>query len=80
LVRRLAVLGGIPFAFGSAAYKGVLFRTTAQPGWKDGRRLGAYLMNSALLLGAAEQLAIASVLGEARAADMSALRRVARHP
>src|SRR5947209_4496849 len=29
--RRLAVAGGMPFAFGSAAYKGVLFSTTAQP-------------------------------------------------
>jgi hypothetical protein len=69
-VRKAAVVGGIPFAFGSAAYKGVLFSTTAQPGWKDARWLGAYLVNSALLLGAAELLLLAAVLGEARAADV----------
>ena len=43
-VRKVAVAGGLPFAFGSAAYKGVLFSTTAQPGWKDARWLGAYLV------------------------------------
>jgi hypothetical protein len=69
-IRKLAVAGGLPFAFGSAAYKGVLFSTTAQPGWKDARWLGAYLVNSALLLGAAQLLLIASVLGEARAAEL----------
>jgi hypothetical protein len=69
-VRKLAVIGGLPFAFGSAAYKGVLFSTTAQPGWKDARWLGAYLVNSALLLGAAELLVIAALAGEARAADV----------
>jgi hypothetical protein len=68
-VRKGAVVGGLPFAFGSAAYKGVLFSTTAQPGWKDARWLGAYLMNSALLLGAAELLVIAAFVGEARAID-----------
>src|SRR5262249_30291158 len=62
-LRKLAVAGGIPFAFGSAAYKGVLFSTTAQPGWKDARWLGAYLVNSALLLGAAELLLIAAAAG-----------------
>jgi Polysulphide reductase, NrfD len=60
--RKVAVVGGIPFAFGSAAYKGVLFSTTAQPGWKDERWLGAYLVNSALLLGCGELLAL-SILG-----------------
>lgn len=69
-VRKVAVVGGLPFAFGSAAYKGVLFSTTAQPGWKDGRWLGAYLVNAALLLGAGELLLIAAVTGEARAADV----------
>jgi hypothetical protein len=71
-VRKLAVVGGLPFAFGAAAYKGVLFSTTAQPGWKDARWLGAYLVNSALLLGAGELLLLASVLGDARAADVLA--------
>lgn len=68
-VRKLAVIGGLPFAFGSAAYKGVLFSTTAQPGWKDARWLGAYLVNSALMLGAGELLIIAVLAGEARAVD-----------
>ncbi len=68
-VRRLAVIGGLPFAFGSAAYKGVLFSTTAQPGWKDARWLGAYLVNSALVLGAGELLVIAALMGESRAVD-----------
>jgi len=68
-VRKVAVVGGLPFAFGSAAYKGVLFSTTAQPGWKDARWLGAYLMNSALLLGTGELLVLAALAGEARAVD-----------
>jgi hypothetical protein len=69
-VRKIAVVGGLPFAFGSAAYKGVLFSTTAQPGWKDARWLGAYLVNSALLLGAAELLVIAALAGEVRAVEV----------
>jgi hypothetical protein len=69
-LRKLLVIGGVPFCFGSAAYKGVLFSTTAQPGWKDARWLGAYLVNSALLLGAAQLLLIAAVMGETRAADV----------
>ena len=69
-VRKVAVVVGIPFAFGSAAYKGVLFSTTAQPGWKDARWLGAYLVNSALLLGAGQLLVLAAVSGEARAVDV----------
>lgn len=68
-VRTLAVVGGLPFAFGSAAYKGVLFSTSAQPGWKDARWLGAYLMNSAVMLGGAELLLIAALTGQAGAAD-----------
>jgi hypothetical protein len=65
-VRKALVIGGLPFCFGSAAYKGVLFSTTAQPGWKDARWLGAYLVNSALVLGAAELLLIAAVMAEAQ--------------
>ncbi|MBP3955028.1 polysulfide reductase NrfD [Gemmata sp. G18] len=68
--RKFAVVGGIPFCFGSAAYKGVLFSTTAQPGWKDARWLGAYLVNSALWLGAGELLVIAALMGESRAVDL----------
>lgn len=69
-VRKLAVAGGLPFAFGSAAYKGVLFSVTAQPGWKDARWLGAYLINSAILLGAAQLLVIAELMSELRAATI----------
>ncbi len=69
-VRKAAIVGGIPFAFGSAAYKGVLFSMTAQPGWKDARWLGAYLVNTALLLGAAQLLVIAAVMDETRAVEM----------
>jgi hypothetical protein len=69
-VRKLAIIGGLPFAFGTAAYKGVLFSTTAQPGWKDARWLGAYLINSALLLGTAQLLVIAALLDASRAIDL----------
>jgi hypothetical protein len=62
--RKLAIVGGLPLAFGSAAYKGVLFSTTAEPGWKDARWLGGYLTNSALLLGCGELLALAILMGE----------------
>jgi hypothetical protein len=50
------VLGSIP-ALGPAVYKGALLSTDAKPGWRDARRLGGYLTNSALLLGRAESLA-----------------------
>jgi hypothetical protein len=69
-LRKLLVIGGLPFAFASAAYKGVLFSTTAQPGWKDARWLGGYLTNSAVVLGAGELLVLAAVAGEERAADV----------
>ena len=65
--RKLAIVGGLPLAFGSAAYKGVLFSTTAQPGWKDARWLGGYLTNSALLLGSGELLALAILTGQVTA-------------
>ena len=68
-IRTLAVVVGLPFAFGSAAYKGVLFSTTAQPGWKDARWLGAYLVNTAVTLGAAELLVIGALTGEPLAVD-----------
>ena len=68
-IRTLSVVVGLPFAFGSAAYKGVLFSTTAQPGWKDARWLGAYLVNTAVTLGAAELLVIAALTGEPLAVD-----------
>jgi hypothetical protein len=43
-------------------YKGVLFSTTDQPAWRDARWLGGYLTTSALMLGSAELLAIATLL------------------
>ncbi len=69
-IRKLTVAGGLPFAFGSAAYKGVLFSTSAQPGWKDARWLAAYLVNSAVGLGAGTLLLIATLTGEARATSI----------
>src|SRR5207247_8373211 len=71
--RKLAIVGGLPFAFGSAAYKGVLFSTTAQPGWKDARWLGGYLTNSAITLGCAEMLALSILIEQGPAAAI--LRR-----
>ena len=65
--RILAVIIGLLPGFGSAAYKGVLLSTNAQPGWKDARWLGSYLTNSALLLGCAELLVVSSIMGQAKA-------------
>ena len=67
-VRRLAVVLGLLPALGSAAYKGVLLSTNAQPGWRDARWLGGYLTNSALLLGCAEMLALSVLMGTESAA------------
>jgi Polysulphide reductase, NrfD len=74
-VRWLAVVFCLLPAFGSVAYKGVLFSTCSQPGWKDARWLGAWMANSALTLGCAELLAISVLTGHSRAA--AALRTVA---
>ena len=74
-IRFSAVVFGLVPAFGSLAYKGVLFSTTSQPGWKDARWLGGWMANSALMLGSAELLAISVVTGHERAA--AALRTVA---
>jgi Ni/Fe-hydrogenase subunit HybB-like protein len=63
-VRRLAVVLGLLPALGSAAYKGVLLSTNAQPGWREARWLGGYLTNSALLLGCAEMLALSVLMGQ----------------
>src|SRR5262249_4138482 len=54
-------------ALGSALYKGVLLSTNSQPGWRDARWLGAYLTNSALMLGCAVMLLLAALLGRERA-------------
>ncbi len=74
-IRSSAVVFGLVPAFGSLAYKGVLFSTCSQPGWKDARWLGGWMASSALMLGCAELLAISVVTGHARAA--AALRTVA---
>jgi hypothetical protein len=68
--RMLAVIAALPFAFGSAAYKGVLLSTNAQPGWKDARWLGGYLTNSALLMGCGEFLVLSAVRGHTQATDL----------
>ena len=72
--KSLVVLGLVP-AFGSVAYKGVLFSTCSQPGWKDARWLGGFMANSALTLGSAQLLALSVLTGDARAA--AALRTIA---
>ena len=69
-VRRAVLIAGLLPALGSAVYKGVLFSTSAQPGWKDARWLGGYLVNSAITLGCAELLATALLLGHGRAAAL----------
>lgn len=65
--RKAAVILAILPALGSALYKGVLLSTNAQPGWRDGRWLGSYLANSAIMLGCAEMLTLAIFLGDERA-------------
>src|SRR5437763_1015308 len=69
-VRRIAVVLGLLPALASAIYKGVLLSTNAQPGWRDARWLGGYLTNSALLLGCAEMLVLAVLLGQERASSL----------
>jgi hypothetical protein len=68
--RILAVLAGLLPAFGSAAYKGVLLSTNAQPGWKDARWMGGYLTNSALLIGCGELLVLSALMGQTRATEI----------
>jgi formate-dependent nitrite reductase membrane component NrfD len=52
---------GLPFALVVGNYKGVLFSTTAQPGWSSMRWLGALLSISAGAMGVATLLAIAAL-------------------
>ncbi len=66
--RRLTLVVGLVLAVGAAAYKGVLFSTTAQRGWGDARWLGGYLVNSALVLGSAELLLLAMAARQPEAA------------
>src|ERR1700742_4069546 len=65
--RITAVILGLLPGFGSAAYKGVLLSTNAQPGWKDARWLGGYLTNSALLMGCGELLVLSAVMRQTQA-------------
>jgi hypothetical protein len=65
--RMVFVAAAIPLAFGTAAYKGVLFSTSAQPGWRDARWLGGYHIFSALALGTASLLALAVFASDERA-------------
>src|SRR5271168_1243669 len=65
--RIAAVVVGLLPGFASAAYKGVLLSTNAQPGWKDARWMGGYLTNSALLMGCAELLVLSALMGQAQA-------------
>jgi Ni/Fe-hydrogenase subunit HybB-like protein len=66
-IRRLTLVAGALPALGVAVYKGVLFSTSAQPGWCDARWLGGYLSNSALMLGAATLLVLANMMGQSTA-------------
>jgi len=63
IVRRVLLAVGVVLAVGAAAYKGVLFSTTAQRGWEEARWMGGYLINSALALGAAEMLLLVVLTG-----------------
>src|SRR3984893_11643958 len=65
--RLLAVVVGLLPGFGSAAYKGVLLSTNAQPGWKDARWLGGYLTNSALVMGCGELLVLSALIEQKQA-------------
>jgi Ni/Fe-hydrogenase subunit HybB-like protein len=71
-IRRLMIVIGLVPALGAAMYKGVLFSTTAQPGWKDARWLGGYLSSSALVLGAGQLLLLAIAMEQSGA--IAALR------
>jgi hypothetical protein len=73
-LRMVVVLAGLLPAFGSAAYKGVLLSTNAQPGWKDARWMGGYLTNSAILIGCAELLVLSTLMRQTQA---TAILRIA---
>jgi hypothetical protein len=68
--RTLVIVIGLAPALGSAIYKGVLFSTSSQPGWRDARWLGGYLANSAVVLGCAGMLAISTLIGQIPAATV----------
>ncbi len=66
-IRTLAVMLALVPAFGSAVYKGVLISTSAQPGWKEARWLGAYMTSAAPMLGSAMLLVVAGFMNQDRA-------------
>jgi hypothetical protein len=70
VAKTVLLAAGLPFAFGSMAYKGVLFSTSSQPGWRDARWLGAYHVASAFALGSAALLGLAAAGGHERAASV----------
>jgi hypothetical protein len=67
-LRKVALVLGLVPAFTSSIYKGVLFSTSAQPGWRDARWLGGYLTSAAFVLGGATLLGLSIVMGQERAA------------
>ena len=69
-VRVALLVVGLPLAFGSGGYKGVLFSTSAQPGWRDARWLGAYHLSSALALGAGLLLLLSHATGQVEAVGL----------
>lgn len=70
IIRTLAACGLLP-ALIVAAYKGVLFSTTAQPVWRRMRWLGAAFALSAASMGAATMLAVATSLEDFSAARVA---------
>jgi hypothetical protein len=66
-IRDVILVVGLLPALGAAVYKGVLFSTTAQPGWREARWLGGYLSSSALALGAAQLLCLATMMEQSKA-------------
>jgi hypothetical protein len=66
-LHRVLIAGALPFAFGSMAYKGVLFSTSSQLGWRDARWLGAYHVASAFALGCAILYGLSAGTGAERA-------------
>jgi hypothetical protein len=69
-IRGVLLAVGLVLALGTAVYKGVLFSTTAQPGWSSARWMGAYFTNSGLVLGSAELAVIASAMGKVDVATL----------
>jgi polysulfide reductase-like protein len=70
VIRTLAACGLLP-ALIVAAYKGVLFSTTAQPAWRKMRWLGAAFALSASAMGSATMLGIAQILDDFSAARIA---------